>query len=87
MTNEDRLPPYEWFVEEFGRGFITDTYSTVRDTDGYEEAIRGDLNELTEEFEEPYHRRASAGSVASQHLEMFWSMHRDDFWSWEVERV
>lgn len=92
MTNEDRLPAYQQFVDDFGHGFITDTYSNVRDADGFEDTFDHSLAELRKESNDPdnwnsWQRGVTAGSVTAQYLELLWAMHREDFWSWRFENA
>lgn len=92
MTNEDRLPSRQWFVDEFGPWFITDTYSNVRDSDGFEEVFNGSLEEMRDDSPpdlkhkwESWQAGVSPGSVAAQYLEMLWAIHRDEFWQWRFD--
>jgi hypothetical protein len=90
MSNAERLPPYEKFVDEFGRGFITDTYSVVSESNGYEKVFATSLANVREESGgygdwSSWQKGAKAGSVTAQYLELIWAIHRDHFWSWRFD--
>jgi len=85
MSNSERLPPYEHFIDEFGRGFITDTYTSVRNSDGWDDVISISANQLNGKGE-PWTKNATAGSVTAQYCELMWSIHRNDFWEWRFEQ-
>jgi len=90
MSNSERLPSYRWFANEFGNRFITDTYSIVSESDGFEKTFDGSLKERREESSDlsnwdSWQSGVSPGSVTAQFLELLWAMHRDDFWSWRLD--